>query len=542
MSLVFVMILALTCVLTLIAAVYGVVGLDALSLAHAAASESLIPVRGFRFTGQSAFDAETLAAVTADFAGRELTLAELEQAAERVTRFYRDRGYLVAQALIPAQEIGEDGIIEIAVHEGRYGQVRVHNESRLKEGVAEAVLEAGSVAAGAWIKEAPLERALLLLNELPGVSARGELAAGGAPGTSDLAVFLRDGDRLTGLARVDNFGHELTGRVRGSVMVDANNVRGYADRLSLQVTTAGSTLLHGSLNYSAPLHGTPVRLGAGYTSSRYEMGGALAALDVHGTMSAWRLSLSYPLRRALPRAASASLRSAGGRSSMPAVSWQRLDGEVVAERRDLEDSVAGLSGERQVQALQLAARGSAQAWGGTVEFGIVATAGRLHIVDAVERLFDSLTARTEGAFVKVHAEATHQRLVGQGMSLRSRVAGQWASKNLHSSEKLALGGAQAVRAYAPGEASGDVGVLASAELQGRLFGPAWRWAGFVDAGFVQLNKDPWQAGENTRALYGVGAGLVYAPSPSFDLRLDYAVPVPSGAADGRLGVSATVRW
>ena len=172
--------LVLTLGLTLVADAYGIAGLDVSTRAHAAASETLIPVQGFRFTGHSAFDEETLAAVTADFAGRELSLAELEQAAERITRFYRDRGYLVAQATIPAQEIGEDGIVEIAVQEGRYGRVAVKNESGLREGVAEAVLQAGAVAAGALIEAGPLERALLLLNELPGVTARGSFRRAGS--------------------------------------------------------------------------------------------------------------------------------------------------------------------------------------------------------------------------------------------------------------------------------------------------------------------------------------------------------------------------
>ena len=519
------------CALALLALAFGIAtALHVPAPVHAAASETLIPVRGFRFSGHSAFDAEALASITADFAGRELSFAELEQAAERVTQFYRDRGYLVAQALIPAQEIGADGIVEIAVHEGRYGRVAVQNASRLKQGIAEAALEAGPVASGALIAAAPLERALLLLDELPGVTARGELSAGREPGTSDLTVYVRDGERFTGILRVDNSGHELTGRVRGTVMVDADNLRGFADRLSLQVTSSGSGLLHGSANYSAPVNDTPLRLGVGYTSSRYEMGGALTALDVEGTMSAWRLSLRYPVLRALPRPA------------VPAVWVHRLDAELVAEQRDLQDIVAGFSGDRQVQALQLAARGSGQAWGGTLEFGAVATAGRLHIVDAVERLYDDLTALTEGEFVKVHAEATHRRPVGRGMSLRASVSGQWASKNLHSSEKFALGGAHAVRAYAPGEASGDTGVLAGVELRGRLFGSAWWWAGFVDAGYVQINKDPWQEGVNTRSLFGAGAGLVYAPGSSFDLRVDYAVPVPYDTAGGRLGVAANVRW
>src|SRR5690606_37373460 len=129
--------------------------------------------------------------------------------------------------------------VEIAVFEGRYGEVALRNDSRLREEeAARAIL--GPVRAGALVKAAPLERALLLLDELPGVTARASLSTGGEPGASDLRVHLTDAARFAGFFRLDNYGHELTGRVRGAVTANVNNLLGYGDRLDLQVTTAGS--------------------------------------------------------------------------------------------------------------------------------------------------------------------------------------------------------------------------------------------------------------------------------------------------------------
>ena len=504
-------------------------GLEAGAIVRPEEEQALIPVQGFRFAGNSVFPEATLAEAVAGFTGRVLTFAELEEAAERIAGFYRARGYFLAQAYIPAQVIEADGIVTIAVEEGRYGAVVFRNGANLREDAARALL--GEVRPGAPIQAGPLERALLLLEEIPGVRARGALAAGKEPGTSDLTVYLEDEARFGGALRVDSHGHELTGRVRATAHVDVNNPGGYGDRLLVQATTSGAGLGHGSAGYEMPLWGTAWRLSVGYSASRYEMGGALSELGVDGKTEAWRVAARYPVLRALPRAG-----AAGGR-------LHRLDVEAAFETRKLEDRVAGLSGMHEVQAVEVAAQGSGLFGAGALEFRLAVRWGRLHIVDEWERFLDSLTARMEGEFVKVQAEARHERAMGKSMTLEGAMRVQWASKNLHISEKLALGGAHAVRAYDPGEASGDAGVLAQVELEGRLYRDAWRWAVFADGGAVRVNQSPWEEGENARALFGGGVGLIYAPSERFDLRVEYAVPVGAEQpAAGRHWARATYRW
>ena len=55
-------------------------------------------VKNIRVTGSSAFPAARLEELVREFAGRELGLAELQEAAARITRFYRENGYPVARA------------------------------------------------------------------------------------------------------------------------------------------------------------------------------------------------------------------------------------------------------------------------------------------------------------------------------------------------------------------------------------------------------------------------------------------------------------
>ena len=134
-------------------------------------------VRTFRIAGNSAFPAASLEELVREFAGRELGLAELQDAAARITRFYRDHGYPVARAYLPAQDV-RDGAVEVAVMEGRYGRVELNNRSRVQDEVARRFL--APLQPGNAIEGEPLERSLLLLLDTPGVAAPDSVLRPGA--------------------------------------------------------------------------------------------------------------------------------------------------------------------------------------------------------------------------------------------------------------------------------------------------------------------------------------------------------------------------
>lgn len=84
-------------------------------------STAKLALKGFRMTGISVFAEAELLTQVRDYVGKEVGFADLDQAAARISRYYRERGYLVARAYLPAQDI-KDGMVEIAVIEGRYRQ------------------------------------------------------------------------------------------------------------------------------------------------------------------------------------------------------------------------------------------------------------------------------------------------------------------------------------------------------------------------------------------------------------------------------------
>src|SRR5215472_15902681 len=98
-------------------------------------------LKGIRVTGNTVFAEAELVELVRDFVGKEVGFTELDQAATRISRYYRERGYMVARAYIPAQTITTEGVVEIAVIEGRFGRVELNNKSRVSDGVARGYLD-----------------------------------------------------------------------------------------------------------------------------------------------------------------------------------------------------------------------------------------------------------------------------------------------------------------------------------------------------------------------------------------------------------------
>ena len=65
-------------------------------------SSTRFVLKRFRVTGNTAFAEAELVAQVGDIVGKDIGFADLDQAASRISRYYRERGYLVARAYLPA--------------------------------------------------------------------------------------------------------------------------------------------------------------------------------------------------------------------------------------------------------------------------------------------------------------------------------------------------------------------------------------------------------------------------------------------------------
>ncbi len=466
-----------------------------------------VQVNALHVTGETLFSEADLIAASGFTPGSRLSLADLRALAARISAFYNEHGYFLTQAYLPPQDISA-GAVTIAVVEGHYGAVTIHNNSHLNDAVARARL--GGLESGDIVASAPLERRLLLLSDLPGIVVRSTLAPGAAVGTSDLAIAIEPGRRITGSVEADNAGNRYTGAWRLGGSIDFNDPTGIGDRLSARVLASPSGLAYARLAYQAPIGA--LALGVAYSHLRYSLGREFSSLDADGTADIASLYASYPLLRSRD----ANLYALGTIEAHWFTDRIRLVASETQKRS--QTATLGLAGDSHDRF----------GGGGWTTASLGWTFGNLDIRTPLDRAIDDLTARSNGRFNEVRFAAARLQTLSGPLSLYASVRGQIAFDNLDSSEKMELGGAYGVRAYPEGEAYGDEGVLATAEARlmlNRWTGPLpgqLQLVGFVDAGQVNFAHDPWFAGTNRARRSGYGVGLNWFGPDNLVVRASYA--------------------
>ena len=225
------------------------------------------PVKAIKISGNTAFDTATLHALLASAEGKELTLPELNAFVSRITDYYHAHGYPLARAIIPAQTIRE-GVVAIEVIEARYGKIILDNHSRVSDALLESTLS--PLKSGQPIEQRQLDRALLLLSDIPGVVQSATLKPGEATGTSDLFVQGAPGPATAGVVTVDNDGNRYTGRARGSAEVALYDPLHHGDVLDANVLSSGKDMDYGRLSYDFLLNGEGTHVGGSYSALHYD--------------------------------------------------------------------------------------------------------------------------------------------------------------------------------------------------------------------------------------------------------------------------------
>ena len=448
-------------------------------------------VAGFRIVGATVFPESQLLEVLGP-AGLPLTLGQIQARAERLTKFYTDRGYSVARALVPAQDV-RDSIVEIRIVEGRYGRIEIRNATEISEARIRALL--GNAKEELLIHGPTLERGVLLVSELAGVVPKATLEPGEAAGLSDLVLEIGAGRKAEYDLSFDNAGSRFTGSQRISAGVTVNSPADIGDRFTGRVVTSGKELLSLRLAYEAPVGPSGLRGGPYVSRTRYQLGDTFAALEASGTSDALGASIAYPIKRS---------------------SAFNLRASVGGEMRKLEDKIGASEtvNDKSASVLQLGIGGDARDTllaGGLTGFQLQLTQGRLSLRSAALAAADAAGPETRGGYAKILATVNRIQGLTEAWRLSVNYTAQWARDNLDSSEKFSVGGLSGVRAYPPGEAAGDQAQLLQLELryQGVAIGPGqFVPFGFYDAAKSRINYRTFAAfaGRNTRNLAGYGFG------------------------------------
>ena len=193
-----------------------------------------ILIKEFRFDGEiKAFSKEELRRVIQDLHNKDLTFNEIQTAALRIKNFYNQKGYFLANAVIPKQEV-QNGIVTIVITEGKLESknpfIIKKIDLRLKENIPAEYLNQSM---NGEVTQQGLERGLLNFNDTPGVAGTITLEPGDEPGTTKIILDVIEGPLLSGSVTVDNYGSRYTGEIRTTGTININNPSKYGDQVGL---------------------------------------------------------------------------------------------------------------------------------------------------------------------------------------------------------------------------------------------------------------------------------------------------------------------
>ena len=489
-------------------------------------------VRKFQVTGNTVIPTTALESLVRSEEGQELTLEQLRAVAARITDYYAARGYILARAYLPPQDVRE-GVIEIAILEGNIGDIEVIGNERYESDVILRVLT--RVRDGKVVEESRLETAINDLNEYPGLNVRASLKPGTERGTTDILMTTQERLPLSGMVDVDNYGSRFTGFWRYGFELGYGNLTGLGDTVSVRgIKSDSGGLSYGRVSFLVPIGYYETKFAGSYVYSENGVGAEFAPLEAGGNLQSVELEIIQPFMKT----AGANFQMSGGFEATRIVN-KVLNAESGID--DLRVFRLGFSGDYRDDYL------------GRWFYGLNWYQGVPWLGGNWKNDKGASTPNGPGAFSKWTLDlARLQSLAIGGSYLILRGTGQMANVNMVSYERLAVGGYYTVRGYPLAEYSGDKGYAVTTELVVPIPGlREWvQMVAFVDhAGVFPISPDK-TIGEKGHFLSGVGGGFrIGVPIPqalggTVQVRLDYGIhvgsPKPgsekSGAGEGIPGI------
>jgi len=480
----------------------------------AADEDEGILVKRIVFVGNKIIGSEELSEAVADYVGKRLTMEEMGQLTDQITMVYQEKGYILARAYLPEQEITE-GRLKIAIAEGRLGKINVTGKTGYHDRVIKRYF--GTQEKLGVIKESALEKGLVLSNQIPKVKTDIVLKEGEKPGEVDMAVNVKDDTFLTfgldGGIDYNNFGSKYTSENRyGATANIYDHIWG--SELKLR-GVAGDSVEDSALvtaDWRVPLNRYGTRMEAHYITANYLIGEGLEFMGLGGDTEIYGLRFAHPL---ITRK-NTRFEISGG------YQYKHVQNEITGELR-LDKSHTWHMGFNFDNLDRYLGK------------NIVFFDYRRGWLEPQEEYSWSDTSASSSFSVFKLDLARIQKVYGY-TSLLARASGQYSSHNLVSSEQMVAGGYGSVRGHEPASEIGDAGYQLTAELMmpppfvsdKKMFGQRVtqmiQLAGFYDFAQVYIN-DPQPGYLHTQTLAGTGFGLRVFYKDRFVFKYDCGFPV-----------------
>ena len=434
-------------------------------------------IKGFRVVGNDELTQQEINSVLNTYIGQELNALDIHNAAAALTAYYQKKGFFAEETTLSPKSI-KKGIVVLIVDERHLekGGISVTNSGeRIK---SDKVLDLwnNTMKPGA-MKQDEYERAMLLSNDFPGISAKADLYLGEEEGTDDLVITVTDEDVFNGNIDIDNFGSYYTGRTQLGTTLYWNSPTINGEEIVARFITTGKYSNYAYIDLAVPVLNNGTRVGVSFDYLDYELDHQ--KINESGDGTAWNAKVyaKYPIVRSEDLTVETELSY-----THTAMKDNSATGQLDNSR--LDKGILKLSGNRSDDYLL----------NGVTYFDVSLTVGDVKLKNQAHADLDAQTSNTAGNYTKLNFSFSRlQNLVGD-LSTKISVDGQWASKNLDTSEKYFLGGPYSMAGYPVGQIAGDNAALFYADLRYDFYNMPWKGdfqlKAFYSYGWAKLLKDP----------------------------------------------------
>jgi hemolysin activation/secretion protein len=212
---------------------------------------------------------------------RTISLFTLYQLADKITAKYRNDGFILSRAYVPAQNI-RNGVAQIKVVEGYINKINLEGDFKNKRKIfdiySKKILKSRPLAAKV------LERYLLLFGDLPGIEVKTVITSSpDQQGASQLKVILNKKNWDANLG-MDNRGNRFNGPFQATMGANLYSPIKETGQFGFQsiFTTQLNELQFFNFTYQDVISYEGTRFVGSVTSSFSQPGSSLETLDIEG--------------------------------------------------------------------------------------------------------------------------------------------------------------------------------------------------------------------------------------------------------------------
>tara|TARA_B100000963_G_C22624377_1_gene671583 strand:- start:1147 stop:2868 length:1722 start_codon:yes stop_codon:yes gene_type:complete len=476
-------------------------------------------VKGIDVDGAEYYPKSEIDKIFSNLIEKKISLSELREATEILEKKYKDDNFFLVRVLIPPQEV-EDGIFKIKVIEGYINKVFIDGGKKNSRKKILSIIK--KLENKKPIDLPALERALLLLNDLPGISGNGVLRQGSEVGSSELLVTINPPPPTSYLLTLNNGASKTMGQYSTNINATYNNPD-YPSSVSMGFSSALKNdddqlfnpilkAFNGTYSTSLGDDGLIFSLGALFANAKPQ--GSLKSLGILSKSYSVAPRLRYPVKRSRNE----SYYIEGGLNVARSETFL-LDSSTTKDKLTVADLVFSVTND--------------------IWFG-----GRTQLNFTVAQGLDLFGSRGESTslpgpsvsnfkqtFSKYKFTGNHTLPIKKiNGSLKLNAQAQWTNDKLLAGEQITFGGPAIGRGYDGGVIAGDKGFGLSVELSKRLTKKTmlgidlinFELFVFIDYAEARILSEPISgilAKNSYMGSHGIGARLSEKSGLMFDLTI-----------------------